>query len=46
FVNGEAFTVSEDFAKGVCEGRVNDGISDNELVYLVELLERGDVELG
>lgn len=46
FVNGEAYIVSEAFAKGICEGRVSSEISDTELVYLIELLERGDVELG
>lgn len=46
FVNGEAFNVSESFAKGVCEGRVEGSMSDHEMVFLVELLEKGDLEMA
>jgi len=45
FVNGEAYTVSEAFAKGVCSGKLEGELSDHEIVFLIELLERGDVEL-
>jgi len=46
FVNGEAFNVSETFAQAVCEGKVSRELSDYEMVFLVELLESGDIELG
>lgn len=46
FVNGEVFNVSENFARGVCEGCLDNTVTDHELVFLIELLEKGDIELA
>lgn len=46
FVNGEAYDVTEDFAKGICDGKVTSSMTDKEMVFLVELLERGDIALA